>query len=556
MFALGCDDDGPVGNTGSIEVTVSPAELSVPQGGSGAVTASLTRGGGFDGVVTLAIAGLPAGVSTTITPTELSGALADATVDVTVATTVATGTYTATITATAQGADDAITTYQLIVTEEEPPVGGAVEYRFCSESALPAFFAFQDGDGAWQAVTGSTSGGTTTFAFDLTQGHGGVLAVYQTAAAAVAGGRGANVRQMGTRALAPRDGLRAGRTRPPLRSSFVDAYQTEVYYASTAELVQDGLDYCAQTQPTKTITGSVAGVGAGAYGIVSLGGTTEIFDGAASTNPVTFTEVPPGPVDLVGTRTTPGDPPDRAIVFRGLDVPDGGSLPSVIDFDGPASSFPATATATITGGAGDDLEIFTELVTANTRAALWFDLAPSPTSTRPWAGLGPAAMVSGDFHGLVVFATPDGSADFRVSLRYVGPVTNQSLALGPAISAPTTSQVVGGAYPRFRFQGTLPAEYHKGASIEVLSSEEAGNVFSIIASSAWLAAAGDALAYDFTMPDVSGLAGFPAAARLTAGTSDAIASGFGFTGPGIFDLLPSLGSEFKAATGTATIDVP
>ena len=58
------------------------------------------------------------------------------------------------------------------------------------------------------------------------------------------------------------------------------------------------------------------------------------------------------------------------------------------------------------------------------------------------------------------------------------------------------------------------------------------------------------------MPDISGLAGFPAAARLTAGTNDVIGSGFAFTGAGIFDLLPSLGSEFKAATASTTIDVP
>ena len=525
---------------------MSPAVLSVEQGGSGAVAVSLTRGGGFDGVVTLAIDGLPAGVAITITPPELSGATVDATVDVTVANSVAVGTYTATITATADDVADATATYDLTVTAA--PVGGTVEYQFCDPSDVPAFFAYQDGDGAWQAVTGSTAGGTHSFTFDLTQGHGGVLAVYLTAAPAVAG---------------PSDRLRArfdaasGRTRAWVRSSLVDVYQTDVFYASTAELVEDGQGSCAQTPPTKTISGTVAGVGAGAYGIVSLGGSTEIFDGAVSTNPVTFLEVPEGLVDLVGTRTAPGDPPDRAVVFRDLDVPDGGSLPAAIDFDGPGSSVPEVAAVIIKGGGGDDLEIFTDLVTANSRGGLWFDLAPSPATSRQWAGLSPTAMESGDFHGLVVFATPaGGSTDFRVALKYVGAVSSQTLALGPAVSAPTTSAVVGGAYPRYRFQGTLPAEYDKGASIEVLSSEESSNFFNIIATSAWLAALGDPLAYDFTMPDVSGLAGFPPAARLTAGTNDVIGSGFGFTGPGIFDLLPTLGSEFKAATGTGTVDVP
>jgi hypothetical protein len=58
------------------------------------------------------------------------------------------------------------------------------------------------------------------------------------------------------------------------------------------------------------------------------------------------------------------------------------------------------------------------------------------------------------------------------------------------------------------------------------------------------------------MPDVSGLAGFPAAARLTAGTNAVTIDAFGFTGPGLFDLRPSLGGEFKAALRNLTIEVP
>ena len=91
--------------------------------------------------------------------------------------------------------------------------------------------------------------------------------------------------------------------------------------------------------------------------------------------------------DFVATRLTPGVPPDRFIVLRNLDIPDGGSLPSTIDFNS-ASSVPATAAATIQNPAGDDLEIFTELVTARSgRSLFWFDLAPSTNAARVWAGL-------------------------------------------------------------------------------------------------------------------------------------------------------------------------
>jgi hypothetical protein len=428
---------------------------------------------------------------------------------------------------------------------------------------VPVFFAYQDGTGAWQPVTGSTSGAVTRFAFTLHQARGGVVAVFQTTSSASGAlNLGAsNTWRWSHRPLSIRDrlGARSGvtaRRGGQLLSSIADTYETDVWYASAAELAQDGIDNCATTGPTKSVEGTVAGVGAGQYGILSLGGVNDLFIGGTSTNPVTFTGVPTGPVDFVGTRmTSAGTPPDKLILLRDLNIPDGGSLPSTIDFNGPAM-VPATATATMTGGDGDNLEIFTELVTANGRSLMWFDLAPSTLTARPWAGIPASAMVTGDFHALVVFATPSGSQDFRVSLKYVGPVANQSLALGPSISAPTITEVVAGNYPRYRFQGTFSSDYSKGASLDVVSTVDGGNVLSMIATSAYLTGSGNALAYDFTVPDIATLAGFPMAARLTAGANDVSASAFGFTGPGIFDLQPNLGSEFKAATKAATMDVP
>ncbi|MGH7472147.1 MAG: hypothetical protein ACRENP_29710, partial [Longimicrobiales bacterium] len=231
--------------------------------------------------------------------------------------------------------------------------------------------------------------------------------------------------------------------------------------------------------------------------------------------------------------------------------------PSAIDFNGPASSVPATANVTISGAAGDNVETFVDLVTANGQLSLWFELAPSPATTRTWAGLNATVMQSTDYHGLVVFASPpNNESNFRLSLKYVGPVANQNIALGPQVNVPVTSPVAAGAYPRLRFQGTLPADYNKGATIDVVSPQPAGNAFSIVATNTYLAAAGNPLAYDFTMPDIAGLAGFPAAARLTSGTNDLTVSGVGFNGPGVFELRPTLGTELKAALRFANIIVP
>jgi len=160
--------------------------------------------------------------------------------------------------------------------------------------------------------------------------------------------------------------------------------------------------------------------------------------------------------------------------------------------------------------------------------------------------------------GLSVSQGGTGSISVSISRGggFAAPVADQTLALGPTMTASTATQVAAGPYPKYRFQGAIPAECNKGVSVDITTVNEAGNPFSIIATNAWLAGAGSQSTFDLTMPDVSGLPGFPAAARLTAGLSDASVSAFGFNGPGIFDLRPSLGNEFKAAARSVQIGVP
>ena len=541
-------------------INVNTASLSVAQGSSGTVNLTLARVN-FSGNITLAFENAPAGVTGTLVPSSTTGNSSVLTVNVGAA--AAVGIYQVTMRGTATGLSDRVATIQLTVTA--PAGSGNVEFQYCSGSVAPVFFAYQNGTAAWQAVTGTTSGGVARFAFTLTQGRGGVLIVFRetTGSPDIAARRLTSSARNSARELSLRDKLRARAGSVAAfaqRRSRADVYHTELLYGSTAELAQDGLDACGQTQgATKTITGTVAGIPNGAIGILSLGNTTETFIGGQNTNPVTFADVPPGLVDFVGTRmlTLGGSPPDRAVVFRNLNIPDGGSFPSTIDFNGSASSVPGTATVAVTGGGTDNLEVFTTVVTPNGEALFWFDLTPSQNSNRLWAGLNPTVATSADFHGIFVFANaPNNLDDFRVTLKYVGPVTNQTAAMGPTVTLPTSSQVAAGTYPRFRFQGTLPAVYDKGARVELIESSGGGNGYSILATGAYLAAAGNASAYDLTMPDVAGLTGFPIASRLTAGTNDLALTGLTFTGPGIFGLQPNVGGEFKASIRVMTIQVP
>lgn len=117
LAAIGCGgDDNGNGPSGSITLSASPAALTVEQGGTGTVTVTLVRGGGFADPVNVTVTGLPAGVTLSVTPQQLTGNTNQATVTVNVANTVPAGTYTATVTGTATGIGSTTATYTLTVT--------------------------------------------------------------------------------------------------------------------------------------------------------------------------------------------------------------------------------------------------------------------------------------------------------------------------------------------------------------------------------------------------------------------------------------------------------
>jgi hypothetical protein len=283
---------------------------------------------------------------------------------------------------------------------------------------------------------------------------------------------------------------------------------------------------------------------------------TRIFEGGVNTNPVTFDGVEGDQLVFLGSRLpSTGSAPDRAVIFRNLTIPDGGTLPATIDFNGPASFVPASATVTITGAPGDRFEVYNHVHTASGPVRIWNDIAPSQTSTRPWAGLPGGQLAAGEFHDILVFASPaPNSVDVRVATKYVGPVSNQTVAFGPVLNPPTVTQLNAGAYPRFRFQGDLPPDYNKYVDIFVTPDE--GNDMFLLATNAWLSASGVAAGYDLTMPDVAGLSGFPVASRLQQGSNFVVVEAFGFTGAGTFEPRPVVGTEAKSSTRTRTVDVP
>ena len=104
---LACDDDTTP--SGAISIAVSPGTISIAQGSTGSVTVTLSRTPGFANPVTLSVAGLPAGVTTTITPTVLEGLVASSVIEITVGAAVTPGNYIGRVNATAEGGETTLT---------------------------------------------------------------------------------------------------------------------------------------------------------------------------------------------------------------------------------------------------------------------------------------------------------------------------------------------------------------------------------------------------------------------------------------------------------------
>ena len=100
----------------TIDIALSSAQVTVMCGTTGITTATLTRGGDYTGMVTIAVSGLPAGVTAFLSPSQMSGSVTSTTIMMSAAETVVPGLYTITVTASSDiGTDNA--TYKLTIVD-------------------------------------------------------------------------------------------------------------------------------------------------------------------------------------------------------------------------------------------------------------------------------------------------------------------------------------------------------------------------------------------------------------------------------------------------------
>jgi hypothetical protein len=421
--------------TGAVSVTFAPSTLTIVQGTTVNMTATITRTGGFTGAVTFTVTGLPTGLTVAITP----GASTNQTV---VTGTSATFAFTATAALAAGAYNIVVTASGTSVTANSVTVSTTVNaaattnatWTFCPSSGIPVFVAIQDGTTA--DFVKVNPGANNSYAFAITQSKGAVAYEYQPSA---------------------------------------NNYQLFVFYGTQAELESQGAAICAgQTQTAKTVMGAVVGLETTDFATVNLGSvsaTITLETGSA----FTLNNVPSGALDLVGARTTVAINGSSLtytlasiLVRRNQSLANGATISPPVDLSAISAEAvaPVARVLTVTGLNGDQAEIVVYYTTSTGRAPLFFSAStPLTAATRTFYTMPASKQAAGDYHEVYVTAASGFTATLASITRFASTAffasADKSVTLGPVPSAVTISNVTFAAPVRLNALFQVQAEYNK-----------------------------------------------------------------------------------------------
>lgn len=147
--AVGCTSEGDgVIDPGSISLSLSETGATVQQGSSQAVTATLTRAGGFSGAVDFTVTGAPSGVTATVSNVQTTGAVTTATITIVVGASVASAVYPLVVHGTGSGVSEVTQAFTLTVTgpPAEPGLPELVLDTLATGMSHPLYVTSPPGD--------------------------------------------------------------------------------------------------------------------------------------------------------------------------------------------------------------------------------------------------------------------------------------------------------------------------------------------------------------------------------------------------------------------------
>ncbi len=496
----------PPGPTPTLGLTLTPAATSIVAGTSGTAAAAIVRGGGFTGPVTLSAAGLPAGMTIAYSRATIPDTAATSTLTVTVGSGVAAGPYTVVVTAAGTGLT---TTASIAVTVTAPVVGASINVAYCAADA-PLWFAYQDGaSGAWTRVL--PAAGTNSYTFSMASTKGGVAVV---------------------------DTVGPG-------------YELSVIYATVAEF--QSFDQTLQCG-AKTINGSVAGVTTPQVANIALGYSTAAVIPNVSTA-FALNGVPGGAQNLFAARVNgTTQRADRLILRRGVNLPDGGTLP-LLDFNATEAFAPVSANVTLSGIGSDTASIVTLYngvrgSSYGTIGTLYNYLAAS--GPKPFDAVPAAQLITDELQQMQAVALGANAVQTsRTSGVYFATPADVTLTMGPVISTPTVTRITGTSNSRVRVQLSLQTEYGRAFNAD-FAQASANRTASMFVTTGYTGGG----AWDVSLPDVSAAAGWQNTWGLLNGT--AIDWSVSVNGGAIFllDRTVTSGTTFRSALFETATPLP
>ncbi|MBL0171341.1 MAG: hypothetical protein IPP90_11515 [Gemmatimonadaceae bacterium] len=395
--------------TASMTVSVSRPTVSTPQNGSGLTSVTIARTN-FTTAVTLAVVGLPAGVTGTFenNPTASNST----TLNFTVGAAVVPGSYPLTVSASTPGVPTASVSMTLIITAVG--TGGNFSIRFCGAAEdIPIWLGYSVGNSWVRVVIGANN----TFSYDLgTQGS--VAWVNQ---------RGA------------------------------DDFRITVFAGLRDELAVLTASQCPSPS-NRTATGTATGIGVADVAQVILGPRAPTAAPTFATANFSFTALPDGAMDLLATRSSIESSAlvvNRVFVQRAVNPANGGSVGTI---DLANASVPESKTLTIQGAVGgEQLLASASLRTANGASISLGSALISSGNSGPYRHLAASQLQTGDFHTVQASATLTGGGytTTRSVTHTLSSPAATAVTLGAALGEPFVF-VLDNTNNRARYQSLIP----------------------------------------------------------------------------------------------------
>ena len=352
-----------------------------------------------------------------------------------------------------------------VVPPPPPPFTAHVAYCAGNE---PRWVAFQDGSGAWTQALPEASNGRVVFTHTFLSDRGAIATAFEPG-----GGFTGLVLLYGT----PQELETRGVTNPRFCSA-----------------------------GTNTLQGSVAGLSGNDFAAVWGG----FFVQSVVLDNVNFAldRVAPGPRDFLATRVTrvpDGDSVAGIILRRGVDLPNGATLP-VFDFTSAEAFQPDARQLSLGGRDLTGAVVATRFITRSLDLPLSLTVTQHAGTTVPYPSIPESRLLPGDLQ--VVQAQTHASNNLLVATLYYRTPLDRALDVGAPMIPPQLSTVATLPTLRVRARFLPQGEYNQQTSI---SYQQDQTIVGIAMTAAYAGLTGG---YDMQIPELSGVANFNSAWAL------------------------------------------